>query len=170
MKYFTKFIPVEGEIKEGDIIRSETFGILKMIERIGSFFDCVRLESKNARLTANPDKCKKVKLFLCSRDIEVGDKITLDGIEFATYEGNDYDSSWEELVINGFKVIGEISSAALNYVNEGDIDESLLEFYGPDTDPEGWVKEHWGEIVVYGRASEPPRPFVKIKGPCGHFH
>lgn len=57
MKYFAKCLPIEGEIKEGDHILINN--IIGIVGSAVEFFE----------------GCKKVKLFLCSRDIQVGDEI-----------------------------------------------------------------------------------------------
>lgn len=105
----------------------------------------------------------KAKLFLCSRDIQVGDKYFHD--DFYPYpvgdiadtntkvmnahmmvsnEGEDYEGDWS------YKVVGEISPEA-TWVKEGDeFDEDEVSrcFYG----------------------KECPGGKVKIKGLCGGFH
>lgn len=67
-KYFTKYIPADGEIKEGDMVLDTLSG------EIVCWWD-----------GNNWDKYdKKVKLFLCSRDIQVGDTVTHDSIPGVT--------------------------------------------------------------------------------------
>lgn len=63
-KYFTKYLPVEGEPKEGDItlLAGEIAPYNKIVP--------IGLKAANSQL-----KYQKVKLFLCSRDIQVGDKV-----------------------------------------------------------------------------------------------
>lgn len=60
MKDFTKYLPIEGEIKQGDKY------IRKNAPQWGVSIAC-----------ACPDQIlwRKVQLFLCSRDIQVGDKV-----------------------------------------------------------------------------------------------
>lgn len=55
--YFTKYLPVEGEIKEGDMVLDTLSG------EIVCWWDGDNWDKHD----------KKVKLFLCSRDIQVGD-------------------------------------------------------------------------------------------------
>lgn len=137
-KYFTKYIPVEGEIEEGDY-----------------YFDGTLLNQKLSSESWRVGKSwRKVKLFLCSRDIQVGDKIKDEGDLSQEFELNNeyYLRLYKEKgCTNHFKVIGEISPDAISYVTEGqEFEESKVGrcFYG-DTCPGGKVK---------------------IKGPCGHFH
>ena len=65
-KYFTKFLPVEGEIKEGDKFLDHTDNLIK---------DAHIPEIYNNPHVPYFDGYKKVKLFLCSRDIQIGDKV-----------------------------------------------------------------------------------------------
>lgn len=57
--YFAKYLPVEGEIKEGDMYWFN-----------GSPTE-LRKDNNDAHGMCS---CKKVKLFLCSKDIQIGDK------------------------------------------------------------------------------------------------
>lgn len=61
--YFTKYLPVEGEIKWGDYFKSK-----------GNIFRHILNKDKDGNLHKNYKDAKLVKLFLCSRDIQVGDK------------------------------------------------------------------------------------------------
>ncbi len=86
-KYFAKYLPVEGEIKEEDYVEIDKFELVDgKLQKVGRwvlpmlFFltpqfgtEPLSLEDtvKNLKEGAN---CKKVKLFLCSKDIQVGDK------------------------------------------------------------------------------------------------
>lgn len=113
MKYFAKYIPVEGEIKEGDYWQSPSG----------------QIHHHTLPFAITSDVPKKVKLFLCSRDIQVGDKFR--------YGGQEGDLSREYLCVSDeenadeyrinisivgrcdFKVIGEISPEA-TWIKEGD--------------------------------------------------
>lgn len=61
-KYFAKWLPVEGEIKDGDYWQHPD----------GPVFPYTEAHAKGPIKTLKP---KKVKLFLCSGDIQVGDNI-----------------------------------------------------------------------------------------------
>lgn len=67
--YFTKYLPVEGEIKKGDFFINnnddETCGDITE-SSVDNFSDYADSDWT--------DNCQKVKLFFCSRDIQVGDK------------------------------------------------------------------------------------------------
>lgn len=106
MKYFTKYLPVEGKAKQGYHIDIRSQEIIYYNGDYG--------ETK-------PEFLRPVKLFLCSKDIQVGDKV------------NDIDVPVDS-INNGFiyfgalsirvpvekasKVIGEISPEAV-WVKEG---------------------------------------------------
>lgn len=57
MKYFCKYLPVEGEIKEGSIVKT-------MGESMSSY--------KEGEMPSNKRAYQLYKLFLCSRDFKVG--------------------------------------------------------------------------------------------------
>lgn len=194
-QYFTKHLPVEGEIKEGDkFTYSIRFG------NINKFPDGIT----NAHLHQE-DGNKAVKLFLCSRDIAEGDKIylpklneyhifkyerpsrivceSLNGMYPKEFEKQDY-----------FKVIGEISPEA-TWVKDGDeFDEGDIKPIINFLIPENWKdiyknkprkaksKSSGKEQIVYPYSPsfglynweilnpEPEDLLIQIKGPCGHFH
>lgn len=166
MKYFTKHLPVEGEMKEGD----------KYLHEDGSIMNWTKL-------TGDPKKwvgLQKVKLFLCSRDIKMGDKVY--------YKGNihrvihkEEKSDWlfidpdpgpsidpKELT----KVIGEISPDALSFVKEG------MEFGEREIRVVSRYKEENRPKVIMDMKSfysldlklEIDTFFIQVKGPCAHFH
>lgn len=103
----------------------------------------------------------KTKLFLCSRDIEVGDKwfhINGEGVTSEEQICTEIrgivlysDNMFAPLDSNVYKVIGEISPDALSYVKERD-----------EFDFEDWEDEVDGNHRLTGK--------IIIKGPCGHFH
>ncbi len=115
------------------------------------------------------------KLFLCSRDIQVGDKVfeilsdeTI-GEEFEWTLGIDkYNSQYKE---DCFKVIGEISPNAAWVKEEDEFEDYQL-----------WCKNipFWGNnyVMIQPHAWNEPRPtykgwsdeIIKIKGPCGYYH
>lgn len=173
MKYFTKYLPVEGEPKPGDYVDDPE---LKEIVQI--------VEILEGGVT---EGTKVVKLFLCSRDIQVGDKarsIVKPEEEFEVSHvqmgsGKNYFPAemlvWNKLdnqvslwrtLTNTFKVIGPISPQAV-WVKEGD------EFEGDDIYRYGYSygrEERWTETSDQwdGWVSADS---VKIKCPvCGTFH
>lgn len=150
--YFAKYLPVEGEIKDGD-------SYLHFTGRLYHGF------SENATFKNKGDK--KVKLFLCSRDIpEQGDLAYPigGGVKTLMY----HNVGEQKLGLEFIKVIGEISPEA-KWVKEGDeFDEyrdvwyfelnGKWKYVGRNT--VDWVKERGSEIKLV----------CKVKGPCGHFH
>lgn len=105
-KYFTKYLPVEGEIREGDFYLNSVGGI----SQAKCELDTPLANKYN----------KKVKLFLCSRDIQAGDKIWHEFSNTFVEIGQEYiDTMTEEKQKISFKVIGEISHNAV-WVKEGD--------------------------------------------------
>lgn len=138
--YFTKYLPVEGEIKEGETGISINNATYTHYNHLGK------------------DYGKPAKLFLCSRDIQVRDKLqTISGVKTQV----EYPSQLENFPYDKlFKVIGEISPEA-TWVKEGN-----------EFDEDDW------QFVVYeidARIELPKYPIprfanLEIKGPCGHFH
>lgn len=132
MKYFTKYIPVDEEINEGDFVLTVPSNEVRQIK------DFLLSDFKVA-YSRNSKDYKKVKLFLCSRDIKVGDELTYIGSDGSVVEsklkyidhvgvvhylgdpdGVKYDhTEWE--MENGYwwndrmayKVLGEVSPNAI---------------------------------------------------------
>jgi hypothetical protein len=108
------------------------------------------------------------KLFLCSRDIQVGDReiYTPTGIKL------EHEVKFEDMATvaskeGWFKVIGEISPDALPYVKEGqEFDDNMVEFYISENPP--W--EGWGRATVEKYCGWKGMKTIKIQGPCSHFH
>ncbi len=163
MKNFTKNLPVEGEIKGG--MKAMYFGTDHLFKPIAKIVDVVDDVHGS---TLEDSLWKPVRLFLCSRDIQVGDKITLDGIEFVTYEEGEIDSSWQNHVDNGFKVIGEVSPEAV-WVTEGmEFDDTQIQDCYESWDSILWVpiKKEW-----YDSYTRKKRHIVKLKcSQCNTFH
>lgn len=113
--YFAKFIPVEEKINEGDIIIYSKLLNHFPIKWLGG--DLIGTE-------------KKVKLFLCSRDIKEGNKVygtilngdniyinsNAPGYNFK--EDRHYISLDEAILMKAYNVVGEISPEAI-WVKEG---------------------------------------------------
>lgn len=210
--FFTKYLAVEGEIKEGDKVKyskgklgfpNDIYTVLdnekeKMSAKgIGGFgiYYCKKTYKREDGKTVeegaylkigyniDPKDIQKVKLFLCSTDIQVGDKaqryfkdklcnptevldIQEDKVKM---DGGSFTSIWDAKDLF-FKVIGEISPEA-KWVEEGDVfDENELGWLLWDTRfPED------GDIF-YEFSNEPEIKdkysfkVICIMGPCGHFH
>lgn len=160
-QYFAKYLPVKGEIKLNDSF----FENGKLVENWQNEADLSYINEKSY--------IKLAKLFLSSRDIQVGDNVkTLDSLKdyvVSSIEENRGNNPDEKKLLkegvkywftfetgglgtnkNTFKVIGEISPNA-TWVKEGDeFDENEIGFY-------------WG-------AGEDSLGYFLIKDPCGHFH
>ena len=130
MKYFTKYLPVEGEIKPDDLY-FQTY-------KEGQVGKANKDDYSNG---AYKDK-QKVKLFLCSRDIAVGDKIRYEAIPDKEWIVNEHGKERDGFQnLNhakgcfGFKVIGEVSPE-VRFVKEGDefSDDEVAFIYEPGED------------------------------------
>lgn len=192
--YFAKYLPIEGEIKVGEKYINLVFGLTEPYkeggEHKGNYSTCedrvveTRTKYQNNDMAFNGSKHsmkKKVKLFLCTRAIQVGDKIKFQaGNEWfedevinileslpERYALKNPDLSWisKELA---FKVIGEISEGAI-WVKEGmEFDEEDLSFY---------VSSHHSEqsysmtLNGFFDCNWQGEKYIKVKCPtCGHFH
>jgi hypothetical protein len=163
-KYFTIYLPTEGKITNGEIVM---FKIDDKWTEPCSF---------DSFIGSDIQEVKQGKLFLCSRDIKVGDKFKGKTLEeficsnITEGDGNNYFPKetliWTKDESDGnieywrpksecFKVIGQISPNALSFVKEGD------EF-----------EEYQISISVFRITSEilPNSEWVFIEGPCKHFH
>lgn len=129
MKYFTKYLPVEGEIKEGDRFLSAWRKEHKFFwyPRADSITDTHYIWEGTPYLKS--DVLSRVKLFLCSRDIQVGDDFTQKGIDISmptvrmtcTMVDKEWVQDDEEhhyVPATVYKIIGEISPE-VTWVTEG---------------------------------------------------
>lgn len=156
--HFAKYLPVEGEIKEGDYWQHPKGPVFPWTEAY-------------ARGPISTGLMKKVKLFLCSRDIKVGDGIKtkckeewLDAkvlelppeySDYANYRIVCGSMESYSLGMYTIKIIGEISPEA-TWVKEGDqFDEGEWQYSGRLVD----------KSPPFGNRKE-----VEIKGQCGRFH
>lgn len=185
-QYFAKFLPVDGEIKEGDMFKISFTGLMKKAEK----FDLEGI------INCNSVGDKKYKLFLCSRDIQVSDEVRLQNKPEFTFYGEVLELL-DDIVkirigIAGhrfhkkdeiFKVIGEISSGASwvkkgDQFEESDINKQLYDDSGSSDvewfDVKEWVtypgasEEEAGEIWLETK-NEHKR--IQIKCPtCKNFH
>lgn len=135
-KYFTKYLPQKGEIKEGDYYIG---GINNIPTK--------RIAGRDDNM-ANA-KCQKVELFLCSRDIQVGDEFLIDTpglpmhlekricVDVVDPSKYNLDDNVLMYMINKtgahlkhgecFKVIGEVSPEA-TWVTEMELEEDQVQF------------------------------------------
>lgn len=134
--FFAKYLPIEGEIKKDDNALNP------------SNKKVVRVNAACLKNLVTPE-WKKVKLFLCSRDIQVGDDIQHTSgengvcdeiIGDALHFSGDIEGHYSS-INQWFKVIGKISPDAV-WVKEGmEFDKGELSkvLYYTDREPENHV-------------------------------
>lgn len=138
LSFFVKCIIVKEKIKVDDKYLSDDNSLI-LTRQLHPSVDDSFFENK-----------KKVKLCLCSRDIQIGDKMVFECLTDGNYEEFQIDTIndiFPDMIKKGtqFKVIGEISPEAT------------------------WVKE--GDEFVEKELRFPYEGnFIKILGPCKHFH
>ena len=134
-KYFTKYLPVEGEIKDKvlwngmihDVYgESLTPNVTVVLRKIGTNREEVYLSD-----------CKPVKLFLCTSEIEFNDTLFhADGTPITQEEKNKYGRN-EILVWRSagcYKVVGEVSPEAVWVLDKFDFTEDQIKpIYWADT-------------------------------------
>lgn len=169
-KLFAKYLPIEGEIKKGmKYILTKSLGLGAYTE---GYTGTAAID-----FTKEAQECqggKILKLFLCSRDIQVGDRAT-EKLAIGEYEEFQIDTEndiFPDMIVAGnqFKIIGEISSEAI-WVKEGDEfdeDQVFISKLCRDTDA------NWQYACAYCGSKRECRndegDMAKIKGQCGHFH
>lgn len=142
MKYFAKYLPVEGE-PQG--------------------CDCMICDAEMP-LEQNCRRIRRMKLFLCSRDIQVGEEFKFKNFpeKLTRVTANEDIRFWIAanvstgkrlfIIEQCYKIIGPISPEAA-WVKEGDEFE------------EGQIEAGWTTSI-----NNYTEPFIKIKGSCSHFH
>lgn len=183
--YLAKYLPVEEEIKEGDY----------RLENGHVYYTPDALTAKNV-----VNYAKKLKLFLVSRDIQVGDEYIntiTNKKHFCTHELSSVQIQEKLSPGTYIKVIGEISPDALGYVKEGqEFDEDEIKIFGSIhnsynssrlTEEEiARIAKQFHKTVLKVEYGNPEHDVsgrtvcttiywnetnsIKIKGPCGHFH
>lgn len=144
--YFAKYLPVDGKpINNTDIVIGERGTIM-------TYFAYKALGGSGS--------IKKAKLFLCSRDIQVGDNYQSP----KRFGSKEYIDAYcdGDFFPGSFKVFGEISTEA-TWVKEGD-----------EFNEDEW--RYWnstiggGVFVDKAVVASIKTDTIKIKGPCGYFH
>ena len=164
-KYFAKYLPIEGDIKENNLVLMRTGHgehVVKATKEQADFWNTIL------------PKQSVVKLFLCSHDIDFGDEIVWSGIE----KNNEFvfGDKWKyefpvPLHKDWVKVIGEISKEAV-WVKEGDeFNQEEIRYYFIDY----MFHRDWSEIskAHYDGLKDPSvwNIGIKIKSAhCKHFH
>lgn len=163
MKYFAKYLPEEGEIREGDLF-------------INPLTDIVKSASKSdleGIINCNNTGCRKVKMHLCSRDIEVGDEIWtgLGKNKLVIEDGSEgreggFWTHKSAVTKYDFKDIGEVSPEA-RWVVEGDeFTEYDLRRMAIISGSFPMVRLPW----IEGRERLGYKMIIELRGPCDHFH
>ena len=176
-KYFLKYIPAEDKaLKAGDTI--DCIEGITTVKSVDGFI--VTFANGNGTWI---DSVTKVKLMLCSRDIQVGDKVTSDSLAgkekkitsihpwshkpgFTVVLDNDPNGGASSHYY--YKVIGEVSPIALEFVKEGDeFDEEDIELW------EHKKRLQW-TFNQYNRRMKTPNDWkhftAKFKCSYGCFH
>lgn len=199
-KYFVRYIPVDGEIKVGDKIQSESInkGAVTVTEIDDTHYwtdeqdiaDPIGMSFFGVR----KDRAVKVggNLCLCSHDIQSGDKVFNrygkdtgvvarfkdDSTKLFFLEGDEPTLRNTHAVANWGKVIGEVSSNALEYVRQGqEFDENDVVLYWQigESAPYNYLKfddySHFEKMrEEHPTVKKAFNKIARIKGPCGHFH
>lgn len=150
--YFAKYLPVKGEVKEGECFEMEKGSVGKVLSISNNKFSCIGLtgffKDKESGTNHVVNLRQKMQLFLCRKSIRVAE----------------VELSLEKTDI--LKVMGPISPNAI-WVIEG------MQFTEEELDIEGttFYKDEYG----YHRERPWETEYTKekfhlIKGPCGHFH
>ncbi len=195
MNYYSKYLPIIGEIKHHDFYFS--------------YRDGIRYKHKEGLNKMTPED-KLCKPFLCSRDIQVGDRVRTFERTYPEYveKITDYTITIlqgghpvEHDINQCYKIIGEISEEATWVKDDDEYDEneveqiSITQLYEDDyylkedntrVTVEEVIEEEVKNVPLYEshkiisriRWKDSPdeievRVFkkqYKIKGPCGHFH
>lgn len=158
-KYFAKYLPVEGNDD-----KNCKWQWYNNVKNTGwEDISCSDMDGIIAHGLNPPPQFRKLKLFLCSKDIKVGDKIT-NGILHQSF--SNFQNKEAHIKAGWFKIIGEISPEALSYTKE------KMEYNGTQI---AWdATEGTDEIFLLNDDFSPiPKDYkgiIYIKGPCGHFH
>lgn len=170
--YFCKYLPVEGEVEIGDLFFSFSGKVVECLDNEGD----ILYGPMNGFLKTNigNKKSRRAKLFLCTTDIQVGDKCFCLSVE----EGNKQNPdmwidpyrvrSQGDTCTTCIKVIGEISPEAI-WVKEGD--EFIAE--GPDCEVFPYHNHSEdGSIIYLNKYDEPVEiPIYTIKcSTCKKFY
>lgn len=194
--YFTKLLPIEGELKEGDQImwNSELYRVAGQLGAIAPDLHVKKQEESRWIPKEDVPSLRPLRLFLCSHDIKVGDEVMYqmevfglskgvftsideeEGVKFYTVTGKEsvycfYPNNPEVSPPHEhpFKVMGEVSPEA-KWVKEGDRFEEYEEW---------WFNQHGSflkcirGVPAFNLLSQNPnnRIVYKVKCPtCDNFH
>lgn len=145
-KYFAKYLPVEGEIKEGDMFFDSRLGVCRRsfeATKINSVWVCWKGGITNLNFT---EEHKKAELFLCSRDqtFNIGDKVYDHDLSIMIVKEN---ADCHNIYCESEELEGEECAKSLNCVVEDCDDptkspfEGLTKIIGPISKEAIWVRE-----------------------------
>jgi hypothetical protein len=189
--YFAKYLPVDSDVQQGDLARIKRHTIIEhptlgpsllteedelifLHKNEEEYWFCVKKHhgTGTSGIGLSRGEFNKVRPFLCSRDIQVGDTFNHIG-----YHESRATTISDGLVYNGtahrfkvencWKVIGEISPEA-KWVKEGDEYD-----YGEVRINYSCEKGNECDLYFGEQLCSAPHKLldpIKIKGPCGHFH
>jgi len=131
-RYFTKFLPVDGTPKKGDIIMS-TNGVC-VIWGDKSFFN---IQFQNEEIIKYLKEPRVAKLMLCTQDVEVGDKVTTTK-DNATF----FKDVVTEIRDSGIFTDGiDTDSTGLFFTNDNKFDRQFYKVVAPISTKAKWLKE-----------------------------
>ena len=178
MKAIAKYLPVEGEIKDGDTILHHKGGLYTAISNDGVL--CIDTEEYSGAI--GPELYKVVKLFAVTQDIEVGDEIwdlfkgVKHGIAEKVHEDyiefKDLSYSMDRTSGGAVKILGELSPNATWEIKDGE--EIRVKEFDCYIEKDGG--KVWGGRDASNLTSEAiselleRKTFLKVLGPCGHYH
>lgn len=175
--YFAKYLPTKQEIKEEDIKHGDkVYSPNKLYgQSLGEKGEIITFDSRiiyDDSYTNGKPKWYRVQLFLCSRDIKIGDQATevLVGGKVETFTIHTENDIYSDMIADGrqFKTIGPISPEA-TWVKEGmEFDEEEVMRHHICYDSEG----NMGCCLHCSRSRgcDSTDYDYRIKGPCGHYH
>lgn len=154
-KYVAKLIPVEGEITVGDFYLNKD-GEIKLFQ--------------NSLPAYHYAYAKKLELFLCSRDIQVGDKVMGLLLDKSGYKEHSLTSNKEEVQLakdsGDFKIIGKVSPDAVWVKPDMEFDEEDIEQNG------GHFLFYNDRFTHWRKTSDETFCYLKFRCPSSpnHFH
>ena len=162
-KYIAKLLPVEGVPQNGDIVMGKN-GVCVVYGDKGRH----NLQHYDKEFIEQISKVRKAKLFLCSDDIQPGDKyIVPNDMEWHTHiEGATFPFA------DGVKIVAEISSKAI-WVKDGDIifEEDTYKRFIPieDNEDSGSHREYEAGLKYLNMTNWKAFAWIKCKN-CETFH
>lgn len=153
--YFAKYLPIPGEIRAGDLYED----MLPYAPEL----TYVKCRSEEEATSLNRSGHNLVQLFICSKDIQIGDQNVYSGI-IGVHEDDP-----------GPEIIREINSEfQLGFIKAIAEAAQVIPFkvIGPMSTEAGWVKEgDEFDEEQWRRTDLIDAPTIyQILGPCNHWH